>query len=191
LSLYVRELLESFFRNPPAERGAITNERALQLELGIFLRSRGIAVDFERSLKAERLPGSTLKAKHNLDLLARHSGERVGIELKVPLHGQHPETMYAFFADIEFLEAIRRAGLIDRGFAIMTTPDRAFWTDSGRGSPIHDLFRNSNASINGRVEKPTGARDSCVVIEGRYQVAEAWSDCGELLQNARRLIVEV
>jgi len=187
----VRELLESFFRSPPAELGVITNERALQLELGIFLRGRGIAIDFERSLKAGRLPESTLKEKHNLDLLARHNGERVGIELKVPLHGQHPETMYAFFADIEFLEAIRRARLIDRGFAIMITPDRAFWADSGRGSPIHNLFRQMGVSITGRIEKPTGARDSCVVIEGSYQVAGRWSDCGDLLQNARYLVVEI
>lgn len=187
----MRAQLESFFCHPPADRGAITNERALQLELGVFLRGRGIPVDFELSLKAPRLPGSTLKAKHNLDLLVLDRGQRVGIELKVPLHGQHPETMYAFLADIEFLEAIRRAGFIEHAFAVMMTPDRAFWTDSGRGSPIHNLFRQSDTWISGRVEKPTGARDSCILIEGRYRIAGGWGECKDLLRDARYLIVDV
>ena len=141
----MREKLESFFRSPPPNCGAITNERALQLELGIFLRERGVSVDFELSLKAPRLQGSTLKAKHNLDLLAVDRRQRVGIELKVPLHGQHPETMYAFLADIEFLEALRRAEFIDCGFAVMMTPDRAFGgiaegvvrSTTCFGNPIH------------------------------------------------------
>jgi hypothetical protein len=65
----MRGLIESFFRNPPLTCGKIANERALQLELGIFLRQAGFAVEFELSFKAPRLAGSTLKPKHNLDLL--------------------------------------------------------------------------------------------------------------------------
>ncbi|OHC99087.1 MAG: hypothetical protein A2885_18935 [Sphingopyxis sp. RIFCSPHIGHO2_01_FULL_65_24] len=186
----VRKQLHSFFRSPPADCGMIASERALQLELGLFLRTRNMAVDFERSLKADRLPSSTLKKKHNLDLLVSSAGQRAGIELKVPLNGQHPETIYAFFADIEFLEAIKRAGMIDDGFAIMMTPDRAFWTDSGRGSPIHNLFRQPGSSVTGLIGKPTGARDSAVMIEGCYTVSGSWQDCG-LLPHARFLLVEI
>jgi hypothetical protein len=187
----MREALERFFRSPPARCGAITNERSLQLELGLFLRQEGYGVDFERSMKAERLPGSTLKPKHNLDLLVHDPSEKVGIELKVPLNGQHPETMYAFLADIEFVEALLRSGAIDRGFAIMLTPDRAFWTDSGRGSPIHDLFRKADVEISGTIDKPTGARDSSIALEREYRIANNWFDCADLMPKGRVIVIEV
>ena len=187
----MRALLDRFFRDPPASCGAITNERSLQLELGMFLRSEGYGVDFERSIKAPRLEGATLPPKHNLDLLVKKGDCSTGIELKVPLNGQHPETMYAFCADLEFLESIKRLGAIAVGYAIMLTPDKAFWSDSGRGSAIHNLFRQSGSCIGGEIAKPTGAPDTCVLLEGRYEVAGRWSESSLLMKGSRFLVVQV
>jgi hypothetical protein len=188
----MREILESFFRTPPSNCGSISNERSLQLELGIFLRQSGYSVDFELPLKAERLAASTIKPKYNLDmLLISPNGERTGIELKVPLNGQHPETIYAFCADIEFLEAIKRSEIIDSGCAIMLTHDQAFWRDSGRGSPIHNMFRQANGKLTGLICKPTGSKDTFVQLEREYHVSARWFDVQGLLPKGRCVLVDI
>jgi hypothetical protein len=188
----MRGVLDSFFRNPPVSGGKIANERSLQLELGIYLRSIGFRVDFEQSMKAPRLSGSSLKPKHNLDLLVTaNDGARIGVELKVPLNGQHPETMYAFCADIEFVEALRRVDAIARGFAIMLTPDGAFWNDSGRGSPIHNMFRQPQGRLEGAIAKPTGSQDSCVQLQGSYIISGNWIIADKLLPRSKCVIAEI
>lgn len=185
------EHLTTFFHNPPHDAGPIVNERSLQLEMAVFLRNLDCSVEFERSIKAARLTGSTLAPKHNLDLLVHADEGPVGIELKVPLNGQHPETMYAYCADIEFLEAIKRSGAVRAGLAIMLTPDRVFWSDSGRGSPIHNLFRLAGHSLNGIVTKPTGTQKSSICLEGSYEIAARWSDSSALLPGSRYLLLKV
>jgi hypothetical protein len=186
------ELIHRFFQEPPPDSGRITNERALQLELALYFRKLGYGVEFEVYMRAARLAGSTLRPKFNLDLLVR-SNEAFGIELKVPLNGQHPETMYAYCADLEFLESLRRARLITRGCCLIVTNDRAFWADSGRGSPIHDSFRRPNGSLCGIIRKPTGARDTCVQLESIYSVATAWRPIRseKLLPDGQYALVEV
>jgi hypothetical protein len=141
---------------------------------------------------ASRLAGSTLRPKTNLDLLVEVDGFKVAIELKVPLNGQHPETIYSFCADLEFVEAIKRAEMANSGYCVMATPDGAFWRDSGRGSPIHNLFRAPGEVLSGTIGKPTGAKDSCVVLQQSYVASEAWRDLdNRLLERGRYLLVEV
>ncbi|HEX8126504.1 MAG TPA: hypothetical protein VF548_13060, partial [Allosphingosinicella sp.] len=65
------------------------------MELAYFLRHQGWHVRFEVPFRTGRLQGSTLKPKANLDLLVEAGETLVGIELKVPINGQHPETIYA------------------------------------------------------------------------------------------------
>ena len=188
----IEEHILHFLNDPQGDAGPIYNERSLQLELAFALRRDGFQVEFERPFPVPRQVGSTLKPKQNLDILIRDGRETVAIELKVPLNGQHPETMYAFCADIEFVEALKRAGIVDRGFCIMLTNDKAFWEDSGRGSHIHDAFRCAGMELAGIVQKPTGSRDTAVLLSGRYRLAERWSRVSpRLLSNARVLLVEV
>jgi hypothetical protein len=188
----IEDWLRSYFHDPGPEAGPVYNERALQLELACALRRDGFAVEFERTFRVPRPRGSTLKPKQNLDLLVRRGDETAAIELKVPLNGQHPETMYAFCADIEFVEALKRAGIAKHGFCLMLTNDKAFWEDSGRGSLIHNAFRCAGAELRDSVEKPTGTRDSRVVLLGRYRLAEQWCAIApSILSSARLLLVRV
>lgn len=158
----------------------------------MYLRRLGYRVEFEVPLGAARLPNSTRPAKFNLDLLVTMN-ERFGIELKVPLSGRHPETMYDFCADIEFLESLKRAGSITRGICLMATDDRAFWTDSGRGSAIHDSFRTAHGSLCGTIQKPTGGGNTSVQLEATYRIATAWRAIGgeSLLSGGRYALLEV
>ena len=185
--------LREFLVDPPATVGPISNERSLQLELAFGLRESGFEVEFEKCLRVPRLDGSTLKPKVNLDLFVRMDGKRYAVELKVPVNGQHPETMYAFCADIEFVEAIVRAGHADSGVALMLTDDAVFWRDSGRGSWMHNHLRVAGSPMTGSIRKPTGAKDSNVMLAGIYDVATCWgSPCNDrLLPGSRSLIVEI
>jgi hypothetical protein len=188
----IKDRIVQYLSEPPAEAGPIYNERSVQLELGYAFRRDGFQVEFERPFRVPRQAGSTLKPKQNLDLLVRAGVETAAIELKVPLNGQHPETMYAFCADIEFVEALKQAGVVNHGFCLMFTNDRTFWEDSGRGSAIHDAFRCVGKEIGGLVQKPTGARDSAVMLSGGYRFAEQWRGVApRLLPNARLLLVQV
>ena len=73
------------------------------------------------------------------------------------------------------------------------TNDHVFWEDSGRGSRIHDFFRRSGGSLTGRIDKPTGPKNTAVVLTGRYQPANLWRRVGStvLMQNAQYLLISV
>ena len=151
------DTIENFLAAPPEDAGTIYNERSLQLELGYHFRCQKFGVEFERPFKAPRPAGSTNKPKTNLDLLVTGNDKRVAIELKVPLNKRHPETLYDYCADIEFVEALVRNGQVDRGFCLLMTNDHVFWEDSGRGSEIHNCFRQAGTVLTGPIAKPTGA----------------------------------
>jgi len=189
----ITEIVSNFFANAPSDCGSLYHERSLQLELGCVFRGEGFAVEFERPIKAPRPVGSTKPPKYNLDLLLSKNGTTTAIELKFPMNGRHPETMYDFCADIEFVESIRNADKVNRGFCLMATNDKAFWNDSGRGSQIHDLFRRSGSVLSGLVGKPTGSKTDSVVVLGRYHLSDSWREIRDkhLLQRGRYLLVEI
>ena len=188
----IADWLRGFFDDPGTGAGPVYNERSLQLELAFAFRRDGFRVEFERPFPVPRLDGSTLRPKQNLDLLVAHNGDSAAIELKVPLSGQHPETMYAFCADIEFVEALKRAGIVAHGFCALLTNDKVFWEDSGRGSPMHNLFRCTDTLLAGVVQRPTGPRDTMVVLSGSYSLAGLWSAAScRLMSNARFLLVQI
>ena len=187
------EEIESFLNAPPPEAGPVYNERSLQLEIGCYLRRKGYQVQFERTFKAERPSGSSKTPKTNLDLFIASQGEVAGIELKVPLNKRHPETLFDYCADLEFVEALMRAGQVQFGLCLMVTNDRVFWEDSGRGSTIHNFFRREGEVLSGKILKPTGARDTCVVLTGRYTPARHWKPMrgSRLMDSAQYLLIEV
>lgn len=183
--------LRKFLGKPQSDAEKIYNERSLQLEIGFYLRSHGITVEFERPFLVERPAASSKRPKSYLDILAVKDGVRTAIELKVPMNGRHPETLYDFCADLEFTEALARERVVEEAFCILLTNDAAFWKDSGRGSAIHDAFRVEGAVLHGGIQKPTGGRDTQVVLTGKYRPSSQWSHLGDerLMPRARYLLV--
>ena len=170
----MESLLASFFEKAPESCGSIYNERSLQLELACLFRALGAQVEFERPFIIAPPEGCTCRMKSNLDLLVRNNGQTTAIELKVPLSGRHPETFYDFCNDIAFVEDIVREGHADTGVCLMLTSDRAFWSDSGRGSTIHNLVRCKGSLLNGAIQKPTAPANTTVVVSGKYYPADLW-----------------
>jgi|SRR5665213_1501278 len=189
----MQNLIASFFETAPEACGPIYNERSLQLELGYYFRSHAAQVEFERPYIVTPLKGSTCHQKTNLDLLVRQNGRTTAIELKVPLNGRHPETLYDFCNDVAFVEGIVRSGFADEGICVLMTNDRAFWNDSGRGSDIHHIFRRKGSLLTGAVKKPTGAANTTVVVSGSYSPADKWRGVRDarLMKGAQYLIIEI
>ncbi|WP_148277155.1 hypothetical protein [Methylocystis sp. SC2] len=190
----MESFLASFFEKVPESCGPIYNERSLQLELACLFRAQGAQVEFERPFVIAPLEGSTCPVKSNLDLLIRNNGQTTAIELKVPLNGRHPETLYDFCNDIAFVEGILRAGHADTGICVMLTSDRVFWSDSGRGSAIHNLFRRKGSLLNGAIQKPTGAANTTVFVCGKYYPADRWvavRDTRLMGDDAKYLAIEI
>lgn len=185
--------IESFLAAPIPNVGPVFNEHGLQLELGIHLRCLGYEIQFERPFKLENRSDTTKKPKRELDMLVLRNGHRVAVELKTPLAGRVPETMYDFCADIQFVEQLIAMQFADAGLCLLVTTDRQFWHSDLRGDGIYGYFRNSAMLLNGAVGKPTGARDTIVVLAGSYNLAPAWKPLGNsnLLADARYLLVSV
>lgn len=183
--------IATFLATPPLDCGPLYNERSLQLELGVFLRSRGFGVEFERPFRVEFQTGSTRKPKRDLDIIAVKEGTTTAIELKVPLSGRVPETMYDFCTDVAFVESIVRMGAADKGICLLVTNERQFWYGVNEVG-IYSYFRGPDVTLGGMIQKPTGGRDTTVSLLGQYQLAPAWRNADErLMQGARYLMVEV
>lgn len=71
--------IENFLMTPIKGVGAIFNEHGLQLELGIYLRSGGYEVQFERPFKIDTRANSTKRPKRELDILVTRDGIKVAI----------------------------------------------------------------------------------------------------------------
>jgi hypothetical protein len=185
--------IENFLRTPSAGVGKIFNEHGLQLELGIHLRCLGYEVQFERPFKVNLRANSTKRPKRELDMLVVDQGYKVAIELKTPLAGRVPETMYDFCADIQFVEQLIAMEAVDSGFCLLMTNDRQFWHSDLRSEGIYGFFRSHAAPLTGTVGKPTGSKDSTVILTGSYGLAPSWKPLGNsnLMANARYLLVPV
>jgi len=182
----MQKLIESFFEKAPEACGTIYNERSLQLELACWFRCMGARVEFERPFRIPPFGGSTCRPKENLDLLVEKGGVSIAIELKVPLNGQHPETLYSFCNDIAFIEGIVRHKFAHRGYCLLVTNDRVFWEDSGRGSRIHNLFRC-------RGSKLTGPNQTTVALSGCYAPADCWRSVRDqrIMYGAQYMLLDI
>lgn len=182
------ELIDEFLSRPNETVCHVHNERGLQLELGLFLRLKGYAVEFEKPYNVSAHADQTKRQKRYLDLLIGDVPTNLAIELKCPYAGRVPETMYDFIADIAFTEAILRENMAASALCLMLTHDPAFW--SGRPEGIYEAFR-SEGVLSGLYRKPTGSKSSQVFLENRYDLK--WKPLGNtgLLKNAQYLLVEV
>ncbi|MEM0991115.1 MAG: hypothetical protein AAGK00_19785 [Pseudomonadota bacterium] len=185
------EALASFLSSSHGAAGAVENERGLQMEAGLMFREMGCHVRFEVSCRVEPLNlAHTKPQKRDIDLLVQADGESLAVELKVPMAGRVPETMFDFYTDVAFVEAVVRAGIADRGACLLLTSDPGFWSGT-QATGIYKPLRVPGAMLNGLVGKPTGKRDTAVFVAGQYR--PVWRDLGNraLLSSGRYVLLEV
>ena len=187
----MRDLAIKFFSEQSQDARTVKNERGLQLELGLMFRSRGFDVRFEVSCAVPSHARQTKRQKRNINLLVTDGTIHLVIELKVPLSGRVPETMYDFFADVAFVEAVVGSGMADEGLCILLTSDQHFW--SGRETDgIYGPLRVQGCPLQGEYEKPTGERNTTVFVSQEYYLS--WSNLGNrhlLSDTGKFVVVEV
>ena len=187
----MRDLAIKFFSEQSQDARTVENERGLQLELGLMFRSRGFDVRFEVSCAVPSHARQTKRQKRNINLLVTDGTIHLVIELKVPLSGRVPETMYDFFADVAFVEAVVGSGMADEGLCILLTSDQHFW--SGRETDgIYGPLRVQGCPLQGEYEKPTGERNTTVFVSQEYYLS--WSNLGNrhlLSDTGKFVVVEV
>ena len=92
----------------------IYNEFSFQFELGIYLRSKGYKVEFEKNVedviknyKNTVISKKINEAKKEIDLVIYNNNEeKFAIELKYPRNGAYPETFKMFKKDKEFIDEL-------------------------------------------------------------------------------------
>lgn len=185
------EALSSFLSSSGGGAAPVENERGLQMETGLMFREMGCLVRFEVSCKVEPLSQSHTKPqKRDIDLLVEAEGESLAIELKVPMAGRVPETMFDFYTDVAFIEAVVHKGIASRGACLIVTSDPGFWSGT-QSQGIYEPMRVPDAVLHGLVGKPTGKRDTAVFVSGQYR--PVWRDLGNrtLLTSGRYVLLDV
>lgn len=175
------QLISDFVLEVANNRIEIYNEFSLQHELGIFLRAKllGHKIQFERNISHfNAQPINFCKKEIDITIISPSGGDRSVIELKYPRNGQVPESMFSFCKDIVFLEQLISAGFKSAYFVAFADSPLFY---SGRSEGIYGLFRDG-IPITGVIQKPTGARDTEIQVNGSYiatwcEVAEQTKYC--------------
>ena len=147
----------------------IYNEFSLQHELGIFLRSNisDKKIQFERNVSFFGLDKiEYVKREIDISVFSNITAPDAAIELKYPRNGQHPEQMYSFCQDIEFMEQLKASGFVAT-YGVIFAEDHLFYEGNQEG--IYGFFRGGR-NLSGKITKPTGKKDTEVKIKGSYTV---------------------
>lgn len=178
----IKKLLLSFLECVKRDEIEIYNEFSLQHELGVFLRNNlsGYKVQFERNTK---FWGIDNLVKHEIDIVVYNDTERYAIELKYPLNGQYPEQMYSFIKDIRFMEQLKNHGF-NNTYCLTVVKDKNFYSGT-KTDGIYAFFRN-NATICGRISKPTGSKAESLMLDSEHSIS--WT---VLARDTMYYIVEV
>lgn len=171
--LMIKQQIEDFLRQVGSGAIEVYNEFSLQHELGIVLRNKfsDYKVQFERNVSYFGISGTI---KKEIDIAIYNNKEKYAIELKYPINGQYPETMFSFTKDIKFVEQLKENGF-DKTFTLSIVEDHNFYEGTKKDG-IYSFFRD-NQPVNGLITKPTGKKDEEFYVNGSYKIK--WSQVGK------------
>ncbi len=157
----------------------VYNEFSFQHELGIYLRTHidnnRYKIQFERNVAFFRIDKArTIKKEIDIVIYDNDKFEKYAIELKYPMNGQYPESMYSFIKDIKFCEQLSEYGF-DGTISLTLVDDRLFYNGASNGG-IYRYFRGGYP-VTGTIDKPTGNDGESLKIDGSYSVK--WKDVND------------
>ncbi|AUT00294.1 hypothetical protein CLI64_07800 [Nostoc sp. CENA543] len=185
-----RIYLHSFFSAVAKGEVDIYNEFSIQHEFGCYLRSKldsTFKIQFERPVSFFNLNKSDfVKKEIDISIFTSDLSKKYAIELKFPRNGngKFPETMFDSCRDISFLEQLRDRGFTQCNFVIVTD-EPGFYKQVSEKIGIYQYFR-AGVPIHGSIQKPTGAKDNTLNINGSYPII--WNNVTERIKYA---IVEI
>lgn len=166
----LEDLIAPFIESVASGHTEMHKESTLQQELGMSLRTRlpGHKVRLEQNVYSLFPPKASFTKKEiDISIFSPDMKElEYAIELKFPRNGQYPEQMFSFCKDLAFAEELNAAGFRMAGLVIFAD-DHLFY--SGRSEGIYSVFRGGKP-LSGRIQKPTGSKDTETSIRGEYIV---------------------
>jgi hypothetical protein len=166
----MKELIKKFVDLIEKGQIEIYNEFSLQHELGIFLRRhfQAYKVQFERNISFFfHDKRNFTKREIDISVFSPDKNQLFYLfELKYPRNGQYPEQMFSFCKDLAFVEEMKTSGF-RKTYVLIFADDRLFYEGTQDG--IYGYFR-AGKKLHGSIKKPTGKKDSEVVIKGNYTV---------------------
>ncbi len=168
----IENALNNFIKYTSEYNVDLYNEFSLQHELGIYLREKfkntNYKIQFERNVSYFGINKSRLiKREIDLSIFTPDLSKKYAIELKYPMNGQYPETMYSFIKDICFCEQLTESGF-DGAVAFTIVNDKLFY-EGPMVEGIYSYFRSSEA-IKGAIKKPTGSSEENLILNQAYRV---------------------
>lgn len=165
----MRQYIHDFVRFAVATELSLYNEKTLQMELAIFLRHQRpeLSIHLECPIThfGQRVDGS--KKEIDISIVDATRSPLSAIEVKMPINGRVPESMFDYCKDIRFCEMLVGVGF-KSAYAFILAPDRTF--RKGREKDrIYSYFREGEPLV-GTIVKPTGARDERVVLSGTHRI---------------------
>jgi len=87
---------------------------------------------------------------------------------KIQNNGEYSIQMFHFCQDIKFLEQLKKAGFTDN-FFLALTPQRNFWSDTGKKGTIYEKFRKEK-ELYGEIKNEIGDSTEKVILTGRHKI---------------------
>ena len=164
------EDIHGFVQSAVRSKLKFYNESTLQMELALFLRHKHatLKIELERPITSFGVAPET-EGKKEIDICITDPNENrlAAIEIKMPLNGRVPESMFDFCRDVRFCEWLVMSGGFKSAYALILAPKKAF-REGRETERIYSFFRNAGP-LTGKIEKPTGARDRTITIIGTYK----------------------
>lgn len=175
--LNVEQEMYRFFEYLNENKLQIYNEISFQLELAIFLRTKFNDKDIllEKNVRNWGIKG-TKKKEIDIVIIDKNTNEKIAIELKYPLNGQHPEQMYKFVEDACFCEQLQSTNEFAATYSVVLVNDSSFYQKKKTSGGIYKFFRE-NRELTGIIYKPTGKGKGIEFLELTHAHYINWLDC--------------
>ena len=193
----IENIIKDFLNKELCDGTVVYNEFSLQHELGVYLRNnlKSKKVEFERNVEYFGLTKTNF-TKKEIDISIYDDRSYCAVELKFPRNGQYPESMYGFCKDIKFLEELKNYGF-DKCYFVVLVDDEKFYskinlTTSGIYKPFRTENLNQIPQLTGKIDKPTGQKNTNVTLQGTYEVQwQTFCSSNTCLSNWRYCIIEI
>jgi len=147
----IRRIISEIHGLDPEKREWV-NEDFVKIKLGMWFQSKNCEVYPEINTGK-----SGMSKKKELDLLLEYpDGDRYGLEISFPLksHGETTDAIFKIWKDVEYLEDLKEAETITKGYFLMITDNPLFWYrrhNNGVGRmnrSMYSCIRNGNDNGN-------------------------------------------
>ncbi|GAB1433072.1 hypothetical protein MASR2M29_16970 [Spirochaetota bacterium] len=179
----MKQLLESIvnenFVNQTEKQYHIEAQVQQKIGIEIFKRTYTNEKPIEPTLEY-RFTNETRNTNEYIDIFFSYEKLKMGIELKYKTsaknetsyiqQGAQNNGKYDFIKDIYRLEKAKENGIIDKGFALLLTNDKSYWTAARKGSSVKAFDLLANTCTKEKYIPKWKDRKETLKLNNQYQI---------------------